>query len=330
MRNKDICLQDVADLAGVSIATASRVINKKGNVSPSAHKKVWEAIQQLGYEYDTQEETETGGEGPVLIFMSMDSVPDSDDFIRGVTMASRSFDCLAITTFCEPDRDFSDSDYLLARSTGAVGAIYYGNANTEFLKRMNKVIPTVMCHEMYWNEKFPSVTTDHTAVTAAANHLISGGCRRLALINLAERSDGLAAMTEAFQQAVNSTEGCTGTAYFLHASDLRLTSMNITSILLGSIVPDGFVCVTDSLAAQVVKEAKAAGLSVPEDVSVISLEDSPITQLYSPPISAVSQSKYRMGYSALEMVISNVRNHTPLESRSVGEYDIIIRDTTRR
>ena len=182
-----VTIYDVAREAGVSMATVSRVVNNNPNVKPTTRKKVFEAIERLGYRPNAvarglaSKKTTTVG---VVI-------PDISNAIfaevaRGIEDIANMYhyNIILCSADKKKDKEIRVINTLLEKQVD--GLLFMGGTVTDEHQRAFKTsnVPIVLCATSYEDGDIPSVDIDHEAAAFdAVNNLIEHGHRRIAMIS---------------------------------------------------------------------------------------------------------------------------------------------------
>ncbi len=195
----------------------------------------------------------------------------------------------------------------------------------------------------------PCITTDNVrAVIDATNHLLESGHKRIGFYGLSkhmvttehDRFSGYVQALVARGIPVNSEylfslEGVhyNYKEYYQHpkkhqeqltASAQRMLEQCLS---LGE-KPDAFICTTDVLAINFLDMAIAAGMSVPEDFSIVGFDDLPAARAYTVPLTTMSQDFYTLGQTVVEIVLGLIHNKK-YHPQILIPATLVIRDSTK-
>ena len=105
-------------------------------------------------------------------------------------------------------------------------------------------------------------------------------------------------------------------------------SQGLRRLLSLSRPPTAVACFNDLTAIGVLREAKTAGIRVPDDLSVMGFDDVPMTEYVDPPLSTVRQDTYGLGHAALTMLLELVAGREPSEAPVVLPTELVERGST--
>ncbi|MEV4295614.1 LacI family DNA-binding transcriptional regulator [Microbispora rosea] len=326
-------LAEVAKKVGVSEATVSRVLNGKPGVSDATREAVLTALDVLGYERPTQLRGDRGRlVGLVLPELQNPIFPAFAEVVGGA-LAQQGFTSVLCTRTVG---GVSESDYvdllLQQHVSGMVfaGGLYaQGDASHSHYRRvLERKLPTVLVNAAVEHLGFPQVSCDDVAAAEIAlAHLMALGHRQVAMLlgppdhvpsqrKLAAfrayaAANGLDLGPDHVEHTMFSLEGG-------HAAATRMVAAGVT----------GIICASDVLALGAIRAARRAGLSVPEDVSVIGYDDSALMNCVDPPLTTVRQPIDAMGRAAVELLVAQIDAAVVPGDELLFEPELVVRAST--
>ncbi|OJF95948.1 LacI family DNA-binding transcriptional regulator [Alkalibacterium sp. 20] len=268
-------IQDIAEHAGVSSATVSRVINSSGYVGTETRKTVEEAIKQLDYRPNKHAQMLRTGEtknfGIISTQFNDTAVARINSFIS--TAYSAGYTTTLFITNGDKKREREAFDLLKAKELDGIFLIYRAN-EWEVLESYLKDGPIVTLHNVD-THPIPSVFIDHYEGTQLAlNYAWDTGCRRI--LNIYGTASGL--NTERRIMAYNnfcSLKGITPYASdsFLHIVSDHDVDRVVQWIEEQAVKPDAIITHSDNIAALAVSRLEKKGYKVPKDISVIGFDN---------------------------------------------------------
>jgi DNA-binding LacI/PurR family transcriptional regulator len=325
-------LADVAQKAGVSEATVSRVLNAKPGVSDATRAAVMTALDVLGYERPTQLRRERARLiGLVLPELQNPIFPALAEVVGGA-LAQRGFTPVLCTRTTGGLSEAAYVHMLLEQQVS--GMVFAGghcaeaDAPHEHYQRLIELrLPAVLVNAAAPDLDFPCVSTDDAvAVEQAFGHLASLGHERIGLaLGPADHMPSrrkLAAFVQLTDRLGLPSGDCVERTMFSieggQAAAGRLIERGIT----------GIVCASDIIALGAIRAARRAGLSVPGQVSVVGYDDSPLMSCTEPPLSTVRQPIEAMGRAAVAVLVSQIEGAAVAHDELLFEPELVVRGST--
>ncbi|MFI6299663.1 LacI family DNA-binding transcriptional regulator [Nonomuraea sp. NPDC050790] len=322
-------LAEVARKVGVSEATVSRVLNGKPGVSEATREAVLTALDVLGYERPTQLRGDRARlVGLVLPELQNPIFPAFAEVVGGA-LAQQGFTPVLCTRTVGGVTEAEYVDLLLQQQVSGVvfaGGLYAqaDAAHGHYELILERGLPTVLVNAAVEHLGFPQVSCDDMVaaemslahlralghervgmVLGPADHMPSR--RKLAAFLLGGGDPGLV------EQTMFSLEGG-------HAAAARLVGRGVS----------GIVCASDLLALGAVRAARRAGRSVPEQVSVIGYDDSPLMNCTDPPLTTIRQPIEAMGRAAVELLVAQIGKARVAADELLFEPELVVRSSTAR
>ena len=320
-------LADLAEAAGVSTATVSRVLNNRPGVKADTREAVQAAAAALGY---AAERPGPRRPGPVAImlpelsnpsFTAFAEILDSLLYAAGV----RTFVCPAGPTGMSEDQHLAALvDTNLAGIVSVSGIPANNTLSLEpYEKVISRGIPIVFINAP--TDELAAgfySCSDAEAVNASVAHLRTLGHRRIGLAVGPDRfvpARRKAAAFEALGFGPESIERTTYTAEGGQVAAGRLIESGHTAIVCGS----------DLMALGVIREARVRGMRVPEDLSVVGFDDSPLIAFTDPSLTTVRQPVRPIAEAAVSALLRAMGDGSELDPTEVLFHpDLVIRRST--
>lgn len=319
-------IRDVARLAGVSVATTSKVLNKKGSVSPKLTQRVLSAMQALDYHPDQVARSLKAGQTQTIGILIPDITnPFFTDVIRGVENEARKHGYSLILTDSneDPTLERENLNILFARRVdGILLAPTEANAAQDHLTRRRS--PLVFFDRISPSFCGSAVVTDNLgAAYDATRHLIGLGHERIAIItgqlNLSNGLDRLEGFRKALQQA-----GLPLRDKYLQRGDFQLESGHSCGMRLMQLdsPPTAIFCCNNQMTLGLMQALGELGIACPSRVSVLGFDDFDWAANFSPRLTTVAQPTLEMGKQAVQMLIRNIKSFK--EPAKTGEEKVVV------
>ncbi|WP_305987637.1 LacI family DNA-binding transcriptional regulator [Roseibium sp. MMSF_3544] len=320
-------LRDVAKLAKVSVATVSRVLNSPDSVSENTRAIVDSAIAQLRFVPSAAARAINSGRSRVVGAL----VPTLDHaiFARYLaaleqTLSEYRLSLVVATTSGDPTIEAQKAQTLV--DIGAEGLIVSGITHEPELYELIERCQLPAVATSYYDPEFllPTIGYDNAgAGRIALEHLISLGHSKIAVVH------GSLTSNDRTLARIRGLEGHDDAELIYFEADLSVEDgcKAAQSILSATQQPTAVLCLSDVLATGVLYELKRKGISVPEAISVIGIDDLPGSAHTSPSLTTVHLPVVRMGQATAVAISEWIENGTE-PSEKLFETDLVIREST--
>lgn len=325
-------IQDVAKAAGVSVATVSRVLNNSSSVTPETRDIVQETIKKLNYQPNLLGRNLRRSETKmVLVLLPNIANPFYSRVVKGIEDIGHKYGYNVM--LCNTDSNASrEKVYIeLLKNKLADGVIFMApELSKDELSEIGKNIPVVQCCEYKEGASVSHISIDNAAAAyRAANHLIGLGHTRIGMIS--SKNDYLSTRQReaGFFKALNEA-GIEYDSQMLQYGDYSFKSglraaRNFASM---DIKPTAVFSISDTMAVGAIRGFKEFNLKVPDDVAVVGFDNISFASMCEPPLSTVSQPKYDIGCTAMEILIKQIRGEQKQSQQIFLEHELIIREST--
>lgn len=330
----NVTIKDVAKAAGVSVATVSRVLNKSATVSESAAEQVNRAIKELGYNPNFLGRNLRKCETNVILAI-LPSTEHSfyNEIIKGMQTAAseKGYDILLCTTNSMHSTEVRMLRMLFNRTVDA--AVMLGTQlSADELNDLNDKHNIALCCERVEGADVLTVTVDdENGAYDAVKNLIEKNHKKIAMVSTngtalssKDREKGyIKALTEAgipineeyiFRGTYDPQYGGKAFEYFMSLKE----------------PPTAIFCISDLLAAGIIKKAISFDYKIGEDISVCGFDNIQMSELYNPGITTIEQPAFEIGQTVINELVDNIRNnqktakHIKLNYRLIGRESVQI------
>jgi LacI family transcriptional regulator len=306
-----VTLRLIAEKAGVSVKTVSRVVNGDPAVAAKTREHVLPFIEALDYVPNSAARQMRGGSSSILGLMTdaVATTPYSVDIVRGAQAelgADRQL--MIVSSDGDPVREGSLWRMFQAhRVSGVVYAAMYHRAHA--IDQQSFESPVILANCYAADGAQPSIIPDDEAGGyAQARHLLARGHRRIACVTLIPGIEATrlraAGIRRAFREAGVSFDeslerrGMTGEV----GHEVMAAFSVARELLMRKDRPSAIICGNDQVAIQVYAAAASLGLSIPQDVSVIGFDDLKlISETLCPALTTVALPYFDIGKLAVRM-----------------------------
>lgn len=329
---KDINITEVAKKAGVSIATVSRVINNTGKVKSSTREKIEKIIDETGYRPNILArelaEKRTRLIGIITHSITGEGIPNS---IYGISeeLESRNFNIMIACTNGNFENEVKN--FHIFQSKRVEGILFFTrNFRKEHEEMINRLpFPVIVLLQNTADKKIPYVAFDNfNFAKEATEKLIELGHRNFAFIggpqdsiNSKERYAGFVDALSANSFEINDELLCYGD--FSIESGYEITEKLITK----NRDLTAIVAVNDGMAIGAINCLVENDYSVPEDFSVIGLDETTLAKASRPKLSGVFYSYRDLGKTGATMLLRKIEEQTFDYEKHIIPYEIRLRES---
>ena len=333
-----VTIRDVALAAGVSLSSVSRALNGGKYVSARIARDVVAAANRLGYRPDfLARSLRTHSAGMVGCLVSDVSNPLNASIVRAAEARLREAGYLLVvaSTANDPARERAAADEFRSRRLDGMLVAPGSDANVKTWRDLAASgTPVVILDRDPLEEgddsRWPAVLVDHRAgAKAATRYLVGLGHRRIALLTADARMrpsrERIAGFREVFTEAGLDP---TGARVCIQPSPMDFAHADTLALLRSPERPTAIVALGTRILAGALRAARDTGLSVPVDLSVLSVGDTDLAVVHTPAITALRWSLEDVGRAAAELLLQRLRGDAgEAQSRALLPVDLVLRES---
>ncbi|MDE5566029.1 MAG: LacI family DNA-binding transcriptional regulator [Anaeroplasmataceae bacterium] len=327
-------IYDVAGAAKVSLATVSRVMNNPEKVNPETRDRVLKVIKELGYRPNAiarglaSRKTTTIG-----IIMADISRASNAQLLSGVMDIAKKYDYSIKIFSISPDDDITDAMRIVIAEQ-VDGILFLNDELDKDQMKMaidyikDAMVPVVLSNVFYEDEDIPLVAIDYeTAVYDITRQMIAYGRKDIYLfttartytINTKKEAGYLEAMKEAgLEPKIFRTSG-----------DVAINTLHFTEFFNNNDNKvDAVLAVRDSIAVSFMNVAANCNIRIPEDISVVGLQNTKYASLSRPTLTCVDTPVYDIGAVSMRLLTKYMKQETVEMNKVLLPYRFIRRNST--
>lgn len=329
-------LADIAAHAHVSEATVSRVLNGKPGVSDASRQQVLTALDVLGYERPARLRRRSAGlVGLVVPELDNPVFPAFAQVIE-TALVQKGFTPVLCT---QTPGGISEDEYLESLlEHGVAGIIFVSGRHADttadherYRMLVGRGLPVVFVNGFAPDIDAPFISDDDAeAMRLAVGHLVQLGHTRIGLAVGQDRFVPVQRKRAGFVAVMQSLLGLSATeaASWVEHSLFTLEGGQAAARALLDRGATAIVCGSDMMALGAIRAARQAGRRVPEDVSVVGYDDSPLVAFVDPPLTTIRQSVQAMGTAAVSALTEAIAG-APVPNREyVHRPELVLRGST--
>lgn len=327
-------LEDLAELAGVSIATISRALNDSPKVSADTKKRIWQLARDNNYLFKPHMPAMLSGAAATIVIV-IPKVPGRDanlsdafyqELIAGVGEAARQSSCNVLISHMAP-KSFEELRGVV-ETNRADGVIFLGQS---FLHDRFNRLADMNGRFVVWGAELPgqkycSVGSDNLrGGEKATNHLLRLGRERIAFLGDTDAPE----VQQRFQGYLKAyrSRGITPKNEWVFAAqfDIETAEAAVYNLLSQPERCDGIFASSDLIAIGAMRALSRAGLNVPGDISVVGYDNIQIARYSSPALTTISQDMNKAGRLLVSKLMTSFDTRNMQSERL--PTDLIVRES---
>lgn len=328
----NITIKDVAKAANVSVATVSRVLNNKNNVSEEAVQAVNRAVEELGYSPNflgrdlRKSETKR-----ILAIIGSTEQSFYSDVLRGMQDAAfvDGYDILIATTRNDPDHEMHLLGMLFSRAVDGVVLLAH-KLDSKTISDLSKRYRIAICLERLDINDILCVTIDNErAGFDATSYLIGKGRRRIGLITTEVRSQSSVDRENGYMRALNAANIPFDPDLVYYGDyDADTGTRGCEALINLPNKPDAIFSISDTISIGAMTYAVQHGITVGKDLLFFGFDNIAYSHMFMPRLSTVEQPCYLQGKTVIEKLIANMKTDEPDKSTYMLPHSLILREST--
>lgn len=323
-------IKDVAEAAGVSTATVSRVLSDKPHVRPELRAKVLAAVAELDYRPNLIARTLRSQRSTTIGLIVSD--------IRNpfFTSVSRAVEDTAYNEgysvfLCNTDEDpQKEAFYLQSMQAELVAGIIFSptRQSAERFAALDIRLPTVVVDRAVSDVDVDSVLIDNVdAAYRLTRHLIANGYRRIGALFGAASTTGMQ-RRRGFEAAL--AEAGLAPAAVVHIQPKADPAYQATKAMLADTPGLDAVFTSNSLlTAGALSALREAGVAIPDAVALVGFDETTWSTLVQPPITVIAQPTYEIGKTATELLIQRLQDPQRPPRQVILKGQLLARESSR-
>ena len=331
MSNKTYSVKDIAEMAGVSVATVSRVINQNGRFSKETEDRVNKVIAMCNYKPNQLARGLRTSKARMIGIL----VPDiSNEFFSKITLALQThlyaLNYATIIMNTNEDAEIEANQLNMLNSQKVSGLIYIsGNVGGSETPEVPAVyIDRQPSFGQEHNNYIFIESDNYQGGILATQALIDKGCNRIACVSYAKNVSSHRQRVEGYAAALKQNGFAVKNEHIVIAGEISADSgRRVTKELLQAHKEiDGIFFTADVLAVGALKAINELGLSIPGQLKIVGFDDIALSRLTIPSLTTIHQDIERFGLLAANALVSMIDGQ-PLEQK---QHTIPVRLVTRK
>lgn len=331
-----VTINDVAELANVSIASVSRVVNGNYPVTKETRERVQQAIKTLNYIPNQQARSLSLRKSDVIGIIT----PSINNmfFTEIISAAEKElknagYSILLYSFHHERNQEQKGVTDLISHNVAGVIALDPGNHRMKsFYTKISKQIPLVFVNGEYIGGNISYIYNDEQqGALLGLRHLYALGRKRIVFLrggasysyDIKETVYHHFVKQHGFTDVVLSIDGGNGVNTVQRAMDIvkkELTTSTFDAI---------FAC-NDLMALGCVNACKEAGYMIPDDIAVVGFDNTPLASYVTPNITSIDQNMKDLGAGAAQLILDKIQGQNKRSKRMILNNQLCIKESTDR
>ena len=332
-----LTIRDIARMAGVSTTAVSFVLNNRSGVSDATREKVQAIIRNTGFTPNVHtRRLNLGKSNTIHVVLRQYSNGLDNQFaletLSGIFTESKLLGYSIMFTFVD---DHMDCEQILdsVRSKDCDGVILNQVSDPGLIASLQQEHIPFVCVDAHISKdgSLPLVEVDYyDAAYQATAYLHSCGHTKIGFIGPETPAEYYVSTLSGYTAALKEAQLVCDPAWLVELSYNRHTlEESIEKLVYSDQLPTAFLCAGDAFAIDTIRCAKAKGLKIPEDISIMSLDDLLVSQYLDPPLSTMTFQKDLLGQKAMHL-LHQIMENEPHEKVNLIKTTPVERATVKK
>ena len=334
MKN-NLTISDIARIAGVSKTTVSFVLNNKEGISEETRRKVMTVIQQTNYKPTLNSKRLYFQKSFTIAVMFDKHTYRSDnlfyfDIMNALLKRCTSYNySLVYSEYSYVNDELTLLDSIWNKDVD--GLIFLKDIPLALISTLHNLdIPFVVADDHSNHVSLHTVKVDYRlAAYTAVKYLIEQGHRHIGFIGNMSLPSFYAQILSGYQKALRESGLPLELSWFFEKVHNRETVELYTAQLLREKeLPTAIFCMEDILAIELIRYLQKCEVKVPDDISVISIDDIILANQIYPGLTTIAIDKEKIGSCAIDMLMGLINGKTP-ENVVVSSNNVVVRESVK-
>ncbi|MGM0370577.1 MAG: LacI family DNA-binding transcriptional regulator [Bacillota bacterium] len=328
-----ITMKDIAEIVGVSESTVSRAINNKAGVGEKTREEILKVAKKRNFQPNRLAQNLAKQETNVIGLLLPDiSSLFYSDVARGVQdyATSRGYQVIVCNTDDNKEHEINYINWL--KSNKVAGMIFLGGGlvNNEIVKLGLTDYPIVLANRLVEQVTLPSVLIDDTSgAFKATEHLLDKEYERIGLVLGPANSWQSQNRLQGYKQALRQRGIDYDSDLVLNKSWTRKSGyQGFLELMDLEKPPRAIFAANDLIAAGVVEAIKLGGYFIPQDIAVVGFDDTVVTSVIDPPLTAIARPMHQLGVKSANKLLSLIKEENFSQEIEILESELMIREST--
>ncbi len=324
-------IKDVANRAGVSVATVSRVLNDESVVAEKTLKRVKDAISELDYTPNMLgNHLRKSTTNNILVLIPTASNQFYNRILRGIQSEAHRFSYNTMVCMTNGDKEIEEKYLTLLKTKLADGVIFLSSTLSKTaVNQLSKHYPIVQCSEKIDGSITSYVAIDNEragydatcALIQREHHKIAFLGSAQGVVSSRERHRGYCRALEQYQ--IPYREEFVFLDTFSYSSGIR----SAEAILQLHDRPTAIFAVSDTIAIGAMRSLLSHSVKIPEEMALIGFDNISVSSVYTPSLSTIAQPQLELGRRAVGLLLDKMKNINCANCSILLPHDLLLRET---
>lgn len=333
-----VTIKDVAEAAGVSISTVSKVLNGHYSISEKTAERVRGIMREMNYYPNANAQSFASGSNHTVVLLANLAPnaafqnPHMFEIIAGLEEALCKRGYRLILRGTDATSACGIAEEIISRRSADAIAVHVGVMSHPLAAVLTRLqFPHIVLGAPDFDSQVCWIDNSNTySGTVAASFLLSRGYQRLAFIGGKSYDLGSALRLQGVKQGLSNAGAKLEDQYIWLGESTRADGFRMAEGLLSQKkLPDAIICANNYIALGCVDAVNKRGLRIPKDIGVMAFDNFPFSQIIEPPLTVVDINVRDMGAQAAKFLTDIMRHPNTQIQTYITTSNVIVRGSTR-
>lgn len=333
-----VTIKDVAEAAGVSISTVSKVLNGHYSISEKTAERVRGIMREMNYYPNANAQSFASGSSHTVVLLANLAPnaafqnPHMFEIIAGLEEALCKRGYRLILRGTDATSACGIAEEIISRRSADAIAVHVGVMSHPLAAVLTRLqFPHIVLGAPDFDSQVCWIDNSNTySGTVAASFLLSRGYKRLAFIGGKSYDLGSALRLQGVKQGLSNAGAKLEDQYIWLGESTRADGFRMAEGLLSQKeLPDAIICANNYIALGCVDAVNKRGLRIPKDIGIMAFDNFPFSQIIEPPLTVVDINVRDMGAQAAKFLTDIMRHPNTQIQTYITTSNVIVRGSTR-
>ncbi len=330
---KYVTMKDIAEKAGVSVNTVSRVLNNKPDISKETREKILRIAKELGYIKNITASSLRSNQTKI-VGVILEDITNLffAEVMKGMEAAARKYgyQLLLMNTGTDPKKQREAIQTLLERRVEGILITPTEDGLSDFERLSHINVPAVIVGRHIERLQLDEIHSDEVkGGYLATKHLLLRGRKKILFINSVPENSAARMREEGYRKALREANVHLPEDYIIVSSEPNMEAGYdaVLKAIEKKLDFDGIFCYNDMFAFGAMRALEELGKRVPQDVAVVGYDDVAFASYYRPALTTIRINKFGMGFEAFKLLLQRLTGRRKKPKRVVLDVELIVRES---